>query len=43
VSLGHHGPGQYDVTVWRGLSRATVEGIVLKEGADQVEVGVSLP
>jgi protocatechuate 3,4-dioxygenase beta subunit len=43
VSLGHHGPGQYDVTVWRGLSRATVEDIVLKEGAEQIEVSVSLP
>ena len=40
--LGHHGPGEYELSVWSGLARATVEGVVLEEGAKQVEVSVTL-
>ncbi|MDP6538678.1 MAG: carboxypeptidase-like regulatory domain-containing protein [Planctomycetota bacterium] len=42
LALGHHGPGVYEVSVWRGLARATLEEVVLEEGTEQVEIDVDL-
>ena len=43
LELGRHGPGQYELDVWRGLARTRLAPIELRAGSGPVELRVTMP
>jgi hypothetical protein len=43
MELGRFAPGEYELAVWRGLSRTSQPGVRLEGSSERVELSITLP